>query len=165
VRVRGAELLTVGVLSTVVLGACGGGGEDRLTKAAFVARVNATCERANMRISAGAEDAFPEKGLVPTPEQLETFVKRTVVPELEREVAEMKRLKPPSEDQTRVDQVIDAGEMAIEEAENLPPTIQTSRGNPLARYAELANSYDLKTCADTADVIRRESSGVRSKNP
>ena len=114
-RVRGAELLSAGLMSALALGACGGGGGggSRLTQAGFVTRVNTVCEEANMRIRDGARDAFPEQGLVPTNQQLDTFVKKSVIPEVQREVAEMKKLKPPKYDLQRVDSIVDAGNNAV----------------------------------------------------
>lgn len=166
-RVRGAELLSAGLLSALALGACGGGGGggSRLTQEAFVTRVNATCDQANMRIRDGARDAFPEEGLVPTGQQLDTFVRKTVIPEVEREVAEMKKVKPPKYDQGRVDAIVDAGNNAVKEMQNLSASVQTSRNNPLRQYADTASGYGLNTCADIYDIVRREASGTRSKNP
>ena len=91
-----------------VLAACGG--EDRLSREEFQKQGNAICAKYDKQIDAVATPSSIE--------EVSGYVDK-VVPLVEKEISEMKALKPPEEDQESFDRMIAKGEETKEAGEEL----------------------------------------------
>ena len=150
--------IALGAVLTLV--GCGGEGEERLDRAAFLARGNALCTEAERAILTAADNAFVDKNVVPGPEQIDAFVTNTFIPEIEKELDGLKELKPPEDDQDRVNEIIRAGEDALEKVNNETLIIASEQRNPFVDFEELANGYGLRACGEISGKTRRLMSGV-----
>ena len=153
---------TTGLLSAglvLLVGACGDSG-TALTKTEFLAQGNQICADHEQNIKSAAESAFTEKGKIPTPDQVSDFASKTVAPEVQKQLDELKKLKPPSKDKSRVDQILSEGKKGVDETRRDPTSIQTKESSPFVNYEELADAYGLKACGDSSANTRALLSGV-----
>ncbi len=153
-------LVAIGVAGALSLGACGGDGEEPLTRAGFVARANEICAGTQKAIDDAADTSFPNKGQVPTPDELQAFADDVVVPRLHNELDELDDLEPPKDDRERVDDMIKAGREASERISEVPALLGSKDRNPLNQYAELASAYGLKACGRISDKTTRAITGL-----
>ena len=160
-RVRVAGLLVAGLAVTLGLGACGDGGdEDRLTQAEFVAQGNRICGQTRETVDQAAQTAFPNRGNVPTGDEVQRFADDTLVPQLKRELEELKELNPPEDDEEDVQEIIEAGENAADQTSTRGVLLQNRDRSPLNRYAELASRYGLETCGRLSDRTQNALAGI-----
>jgi len=145
------------------VGACGGGGGgQRLTRAAYDERGNAICATTLQRVSDAGPSAFPEVGQTPSAQRVEAFVNNTLGPELKKERDSLKALKPPSDDQSRVNEMLDKLKQATDSVTS-DPTIIVSRDNdPFVRFDTLANDFGLTTCSQVDTKARSLTTGLRT---
>jgi hypothetical protein len=159
-RVRAAGLLVTGLM-TLGLAACGNGnGSQALSKAGYVAQGNRICLQTNQVVDDSVDSAFPNKGNVPTAEEVQRFADRTLVPQLQREVDQLKKLKPPKDDRDTVKQIIDAGKRAADMISTNGVLIMNKDRSPLTRYHELASRYGLEECGKLSDKLKDAFAGV-----
>jgi hypothetical protein len=155
--------VSVGVLSVLALGACGGGSaKNALTRAGYVERGNVVCNDAQNRIGSAGDAAFPEKGQTPSAERVQDFVSKTLGPELKQTYSKLKDLKPPSDDQSRIGDMLDQLKMGVDKVTSDPTVIVSRDNNPFQRFDELANDYGLKTCSEIDGKARALTTGLRS---
>ncbi len=160
-RVRVAGLLVAGLAVTLGLGACGGGDEEeRLSQAQFVAEGNRICGQTRQAVDQAAETAFPNKGNVPTAEEIQRFADDTLVPQLKRELDELKDLNPPEDDEEDVQEIIEAGENAADQTSTRAVLLQNKARSPLNRYGQLAGRYGLETCGRLSDQTQNALAGI-----
>ena len=152
-----AGLLSAGLV--LVAGACGDSGES-LTKAEFIAQGNKICADSEQNIKSAAESLFTEKGKIPTADQISTFATGTVAPEVQKQINELKKLNPPSDDKDRVGEILAEAKKGVDEIRRDPTSIQTRESTPFGDYEELANAYGLKACGDASSNTRALMSGV-----
>lgn len=155
-RVRAVGLACAGVLSISLVAACGGGGEETLDKAGFIAEGNTICGQTLQAIRDSAQSAFTQRGQVPTPDQIEGVIRDTLAPELERQLDELSDLKPPSEDEGRVGEMLSEGRDGLEKVRANPILVMSDERDPLNRYQELAGDYGLEACSQTSPTMRNE---------
>jgi hypothetical protein len=159
-RVRVAGLLVAGLAVTLVLGACGDGDEERLSQAQFVAEGNRICAQTRQVVDQAAETAFPNRGNVPTAEEIQRFADDTLVPQLKRELDELKDLNPPEDEEEDVKEIIEAGEQGADQTSTRAVLLQNKARSPLNRYAELAGEYGLETCGRLSDRTQNLLAGI-----
>ncbi len=157
---RAGVLIVGGLLAMLVLSSCGDDdGGDRLSRAGFVANGNAICQQTQERIDQGAT-VFIE-GQVPTFEQMRDFVDDTVAPAVKEELEALEDLRPPEDDEEDVQEIIEEGQEARDEASTRPELLLNRVASPFNRYAELASRYGLQNCGRFSDEVQRKLSGSR----
>lgn len=146
-------LLLGGALATVLLAAgCGGGGDDSasgsVSKEAFIAKADAICKHSNERM----EDAFVRYFKAndvkkPNQAEYEKLVGLILVPNIKREVKELRALGVPDGDDERVDGMITALEEGIETAEEDPEVVARNSSDTIFGIASrIAKEYGLEIC-------------------
>ncbi len=155
-RVRAVGLACAGVLSISLVAACGNGGEETLSKAQFIGEGNTICGQSLQAIRDSAQSTFTQRGLVPSPDQIEGVVENTLVPELDRQLEQLGELKPPSEDEGRVEEMLSEGRDGLEKVRAQPMLVMSAERDPLKRYQELAGDYGLESCSQTSPTMRSE---------
>lgn len=142
------------IIVAAALGACGGDDEPRLTKARFIEQGSAICEESSGRIDAAAQTAFEEEGKIPTPDEITEFATETVAPTIENEVERLSELRPPEQDEERVDEILEAGRNGVDRVRQDPTVILSSNDAGFARYKELSRAYGLENCGGGGDATR-----------
>lgn len=145
-----ASIAGAGVL---LLGACGGDGEERLSKADWIEQADAICARASEDVEALTE---PTK-LDEIPEFTDT------ASEISRDaLSDLRALQPPEEDQTTVDEMLDLVEQQIEIGEQIGEAAADGDQDEVQRLAdetdpieneadEKARQYGLDDCGNDSD--------------
>lgn len=150
------------LVTALALGACGGGDDPRLTKAQYVEQGSAICGQTSARIEEAAQGAFNEPGKIPTPEEITDFATGTVAPAIEEEVEQLRELRPPEDDEERIDDVLRAGRDGVDTVRQDPTIILNSTDDGFGRYQELSAAYGLQNCGGGSDATRDAISGITS---
>jgi hypothetical protein len=144
---------------------CGGDGKDTsatgattasttgptppLTKAAFIARADATCEAAMKRIDAAGREL---QGASTQPRklsqaQITTFLLQSTVPSYERMLGELRDLTPPKRDEKAIDGFVASLASSIDAIKANPSSYaKLTTANPFADANKRAKSYGMKVC-------------------
>lgn len=154
---------TVSFLLTVALTlvACGGADEPRLTKSQFVEQGSAICAETSARIESAAMTAFSEPGKIPTAEEVSNFAAGTVAPAVEGEIKRLSELRPPEDDEERIDDVLQAGSDGVDTVRRDPTIILNTENDGFGRYQELSSAYGLQRCGGESDVTKDALSGIQ----
>jgi hypothetical protein len=157
---RNWMILLAGLLATGLIAAgCGGDDDDddggdggeALTKEEFLAQGNAICEEGNAELNAAADEVF-QGGQRPSPEELETFVNDSFVPNIQGQIDDIRALGPPEEDEDTINGILDDAEDALAEVEEDPQgTLGAEAGQTTDPFAEVnaqLADYGLTACSD-----------------
>jgi hypothetical protein len=147
-----AVLAALVALAAVVAG-CGSDSEttESLTKAEFIKRADAICEKSEGKVTSEFEDYAEEKGWdenkEPSKEQQEEVIVEVVGPNVQAQVDEIRELEAPEGDEETIDEMLTAVEEGVEDLEENPGQV-TSGDNPLAEGSKLARDYGLEKCGE-----------------
>jgi hypothetical protein len=150
-------VLLAGVVATVVIVAGCGSSDDSsdttaLTKQQFIAQADAICKKGNTEINEGFESFAKEndipKNQEPSKEQGKEIVKTVIIPSIDSQAEGIRALGVPSGDEDEISAMLDSLDEAVEEAEEDPEALFTSKSDPFAEPNELAQDYGLKTCGE-----------------
>lgn len=145
----GAMRRTTGAFAAVLCAAgliAGCGGSARLSKAEFLKKGNAICAKGNAEIQAAGRKQFTKP---PTPAQLVPFVKTTVIPSVQRQIDQVRKLKPPKSDEATVKDILDSAQAALDKAKANPLLLATNGPGPFAEANRKAKAYGLTTCGSS----------------
>lgn len=142
------------VTAAVALSACGDDSEPRLTKAAFVERGNEICADVSARIESAAQNAFSEGGRIPPAEEIREFASETVAPAIEDEVDRLSQLRPPEDDEDRIEDILEAGRDGVDRVRQDPTVILSTEDAGFAEYKELTEAYGLENCGGGSEATR-----------
>jgi hypothetical protein len=152
---KGPIALTIGTLaiSLIVAAGCGGGGDDSSTtanaisKAAFVKKADAICQKGSERMAAGF-GKYLKKSEVTHPSQAvqEKLVVKVLIPSVRQEVKEFQALGAPSGDEDRVAEIVRALEEGVETAEGNREAVTSSSDVVFGIASRLAGEYGLEVC-------------------
>jgi len=133
-------------IAFVVVG-CGDSGES-ISKEEFIAKADAICKKSNVRMAAGFSKRLKDaRSLVkPQSPQLEKLVGEVMVPNLEREIRELRALGIPSGDSERIEAMLEALDEGVETAERNPKAVVASSDAVFGIAARLAGEYGLEVC-------------------
>ena len=150
-------VLLAGVVATAAIVAGCGSSDDSsdttaLTKQQFIAQADAICKKGNTEINEGFESFAKEndipKNQEPSKEQGKEIVETVIVPSIDSQAEGIRALGVPSGDEDEISAMLDSLEEAVEEAEEDPEALFTSKSDPFAEPNELAQDYGLKTCGE-----------------
>jgi hypothetical protein len=144
------------LVAAVFLVGCGGSGDSSSTssisKEEFIAKADAVCKKGSERME-GELFKFLRKNratgalMKPSVEDNEKFIIAVLIPNLKREIKEIKALGAPEGDDDRVDAIISALEEGLETAEDEPETVAAGTSDIVFGIASrLAGEYGLEAC-------------------
>ncbi len=128
----------------IIIVACGSD-EKRLSADEFTKQANAICDAGNTAIDDAAAELFPS-GEEPTAEQLTTFASETLVPTLQEQIDGLKKLKPPSDLEDAVDQMLADAQTATDKIKADPVTVFSGEEDPFAEVSVQAAAIGLTDC-------------------
>lgn len=140
------------LVAALVAAGCGGGDDssaaDSISKEEFIAKADAICKRSNERMEAALVDVIKGESLKKLSEaKSEKLVGSVLVPNISRELEELKELGVPDGDDERVDAMISALEEGLETAEDNPEVVATTSSDTIFGIASrIAQEYGLETC-------------------
>ncbi len=144
--------LAIALVAAAVLSACGGGdgdesAEPELSKAAYLKKADAVCEKANEQQGKALQTFTKKFPQGPTTEpQKEEFLVAVGITPTEAEIAGLKELGTP-DDGGEAEEFIEALEEAIEVAEEDPVKATNPATNPFTDASEIGEAYGFKVCA------------------
>jgi hypothetical protein len=147
-----ATLAGVAAIAMIVAG-CGSSSDDStssLTKAQFIVKADAICKKGNTEIESGFEDFAKEAGIKenkePTPAQGVEVSETVLIPYIKEQSEELRDLEVPSGDEEEITAMLDALDEGVEEAEEDPEALFTSKSDPFGPANKMAKEYGLKVC-------------------
>ena len=151
-HMRGTATLVI--TAAVALSGCGEDSGPPLSKAAFVERGSEICAEVSARIESSAQTAFAEEGKIPTASEITEFASGTVAPAIENEVERLSELRPPEDDEERVEDILEAGRDGVDRVRQDPTVILSSEDAGFAKYKELSEAYGLEDCGGGSEATR-----------
>jgi maltose-binding protein MalE len=121
-----------------------------LTKAEFIKKGDAICEKGNEAIANEANEFAKENNVnvkKPTREQKEEVIAAVVAPGVRAQGEEIAELGAPSGDEDRAEEIVAAVENAADELES-DPGLLIDNENPLSKASKLAAAYGFKVCGE-----------------
>jgi len=122
-----------------------GAAEHPLNKTEFVGVANAICAPVNKAIAAGAKLTLGSGK--PTPQQVDQFATRYVVPQINAEIKKLRSLPAPIGDMNIVKTIYDEMQRATDKVRADPQLLGGGGPNPYAQPDQLAKGYGLTVCA------------------
>lgn len=146
-----AAVLALGLIT----GGCGGDSSTAsITKAVFIKKADAACEKGNRRLQADfatyLKSGKAAKASEPTEADYSELVATVVAPNLEQEIEEIRALGAPSGDEEQVEAILEAREESIEKAEANPELMSGNGDELFTKPRKLAREYGLKVCGAVA---------------
>lgn len=137
----------------LILAGCGGSDDKGLSKADYVTQADAICTKAAAQLDKDSQAAVQALGTdSPTDEQLATIAKDVAVPNLEKQLGDLKALDAPKDDKDTLDALYTDLDGAIAKVKADPTTLinsgDASATSPFASANEKAKAYGLKSCGD-----------------
>lgn len=152
---KGPIALAAGVCVAIIVfvSGCGGGGDSStdtssISKAAFIKKTDAVCAHGNGRMEVAFAHFLEANKNVkkPSDADYEALVGKVLVPNVKREIKEVRALGAPSGDEDRVDDYLEALEEGIEVAERNPKAVVGSSEAVFGIPSRLAKEYGLEVC-------------------
>jgi hypothetical protein len=153
---RGPTTLIVAVFAAALLVAgCGGGDSDSsgssggsISKEEFVAKADAICKDGTERLQAAIGRILKDQPNITKVSQAEQekIVTTVLVPNVSKEVKELRALGAPEGDEERVDAMVTALEEGVETAERDPQAVTKSSDAIFGIASRIAGEYGLTTC-------------------
>ena len=146
---RSIYAVAVMALLAIVPTGCGSDNKDSAkapTKAEFLKRGNAICKAGNARTEAQAKAALgPGK---PSAAKFNQVVTQTIIPNIQREVSDIRKLTPPMGDEADVKRILDSAQGDLDRARTNPAVLMGS-SDPFAESNKMARDYGLTVCGST----------------
>jgi hypothetical protein len=129
-----------------------------ISKAQFIKKADAACEKGEKQIQVGIgalgakkareRESEGEENPEPTEADYAELIDLVVAPNIENEIDEIRALGAPSGDEDQIKAFVDAREESIEIAERAPKLILRNSGKMYEQSDKLANEYGLKDCGN-----------------
>lgn len=151
-RTRGISLSILVLAMALIVAGCGGGDDESSTasisKAAFIKKTDAVCKRGNGRMEVAFAHLLVKSKSVQRPSKAdeEALVGRVLIPNIEREIKEIRAFPVPSGDEDRIDDFLEALEEGVEVAERNPKAVVGSSEVIFGIPSRLAKEYGLEVC-------------------
>jgi hypothetical protein len=144
-----AGRLSLAAMLAVALVAAGCGGDDNPSKAEFLKKGNAICRKGNQAINQGARRTFLRAGKPsgpPPPAELEKFATDTLIPNVQRQIDQIRDLGAPSGDEDQVNAILDQAQAALDKGKKDPTILTSEKQDPFQTVNKLAKDYGLTVC-------------------
>jgi hypothetical protein len=141
-RLTGGLALAAIVATGTMLVACGG--DDELTRAQFIRQADAICKKGNKQIDAAAQEVFT-RNQQPSSAQLEQFATETLIPNIQRQVDDVRDLDEPSEDGDRVNEFLDSAQSELDKGRDDPLYVTSEES--FSKANELGQQYGFEVCS------------------
>lgn len=113
-----------------------------LTKTEWIAKADAICAKGNQETNTAAQQQFGNQQ--PTAAQINDFASKTVVPNIQSQVDQIKALGAPSEIQSQVNHLISTVQADLDKLKSDPSALQNKQAFTDANAA--AKGLGLKVC-------------------
>ena len=145
-KMRAMALLAAAGLA-VPAAACG---EDGITKAEYLAKAKAVCQKGNQTLSEASNAVFAKvpPGQKLSDPEIENFVRQTVIPTIRDQVRQLRALPPPKGKKSQVEEIYRALDKGLDELETSPKKL-IDGSNVFAEADSLAAKYGISVCATT----------------
>jgi hypothetical protein len=151
---RGTIALAVALAAAALVAGCGGGDDSggtatgSISKAAFIKKVDAVCQRGTERMQRAILGFLKQHKDVKRPNkaQSEKLVGTAIVPSVKTEIEELKALGAPEGDEERVSAIVGALEEGLETAEGNPEAVVASSDAVFGISGRLAGEYGAEVC-------------------
>jgi hypothetical protein len=141
--------LVVVVVPLVAVGCGGDDDEDAATEAPskgeFIKQADQICAQGDKEIEQAAGDVFGQ-GQQPSQQEEDRFITKTVIPNVQQQVDDVRALTPPEGDEQQVAAILDSAQKGIDAVEEDPSVLTRGGGDPFAESDRLASDYGLKEC-------------------
>ncbi len=144
--------LALAAVLLVALAGCGGDDEasttETTTKAGFIAAADQICTETGAKISAEAQERFPD-GLAPGEgDAIEQFFAEVTIPALKAQYEQIGELTPPEGEEDEVEAIVEAGNAAVAKAEKDPASLAVLTGfkTPFDEVGELQRDFGFEVC-------------------
>lgn len=145
-RLPSLRVVCTAAVAVVAVAGCGSSSSG-VSKAQFLKQANAICQRGNQVTNAAANKAFPSSGKQPTPAAIASFVRKTDVPEIQRQIDQIRALDKPPADKTKIDAMLALAQADLDRVKADPTALVASNAHPFKNFAALAHPYGLTSCA------------------
>jgi ABC-type phosphate/phosphonate transport system substrate-binding protein len=151
-RTQAISLAAVALAVALIVAGCGDDSSvatSSISKDQFIEKVDAICTQGNKRMEAAFATFLQENQNVKRPSKAdyEELVEKVVIPNLGREIREIRTIGAPSEDADKVGAILEALEDGLETAEGDPTVAVTSSQAVYGISSRLAQEYGLKVCS------------------
>jgi hypothetical protein len=146
-RGRGGGAVLVGV---VWLAGAACGDSDGISKADYLAKAKEVCQQGNQALTAASNEVFAKlpPGQKLSTAEIEDFVRKTVIPTIRDQVAQLRALEAPKGEEGHVEEIYAALDTGLDELEKAPSKL-TDGSNVFADADKLAQKYGISVCAQT----------------
>jgi ABC-type Fe3+-citrate transport system substrate-binding protein len=141
------------LVAGLIVAGCGGSEDSSsassISKEEFIVKADAVCKRSNQRMEAAFVDFLKDKKSLKklTQAENEKLVGIVLVPNIEREIKELKALGVPDGDDEVVEAIVSALEEGLETAEDNPQVVAASSSDTIFGIASrLAGEYGATVC-------------------
>ena len=140
----------VAVGAALVASGCGGDDDEDSTTAAlskqeFIKQADQVCAKGDKEIEQAAGDVFGG-GQQPARQEQERFITKTVIPNVQQQVDDVRALTPPEGDEKEVAAILDSAQEGSDTVEKDPSVLTGGGKDPFAESDRLASDYGLKQC-------------------
>jgi hypothetical protein len=148
--VKVTRTIPAAVLTAVVLAGAACGGDDGVSKSEYLAKAKDVCQQGNQALTRASNEVFAKvpPGQTLSQEEVETFVRTTVVPTIRDQIKQLRALEPPKADKAHVAEIFTALDQGLDELEKTPAKL-TDGSNVFAAADALAQKYGVSVCAAT----------------
>lgn len=147
------HLFVVSVMFAGLVSSCGGG-DATLSRAEFIKRADAICERAD-KTQAGEAAAYAKAHInaiqgLSRKAAVEKLVGAILGPSVLKEANEIETLGAPDGDEGKIKAFIAAIEEGVKKAEKNPGTVEDLSGGPFNHADNLASEYGFQKCNEVS---------------
>jgi hypothetical protein len=146
-------LVAAAMVVALVMAGCGGGDSSTTTgsisKEDFIAKADAICKKGTERLQKAIFAALkhPQNLTKVSEDKQIKIVTTAMVPNVSREVKELRALGVPEGDEEKIDAMIGALEEGVETAEQDPQAVTKSSDVVFGISSRIAGEYGLTACA------------------
>lgn len=147
-------LIAAVAMAALLLGGCGGGSEDSgggksISKQEFIVKADGICKKGTERLQKAIFAALKNPRNLAKVSQAEQakIVTIAMVPNVSREVKELRALGVPEGDEEKIDAMIGALEEGVETAERDPEAVTKSSDVVFGISSRIAAEYGLQACS------------------
>ncbi len=145
-KMRATSLLAAAGLAVLAI-ACG---EEGVTKTEYLAKAKAVCQKGNQTLTEASDVTFAKvpPGQKLSDQEIENFVRQTVIPTIRDQVQQLRALPPPKGKKGKVEEIYGALDKGLDELETNPKKLMDG-SNVFAEADSLAAKYGINVCATT----------------